>query len=98
MAKNGGHIKPGSTVVINSPLEIFPTFLSSAIFFQNRLFRKILSEIPSECQKVWIRIRPDFLSGLIWVQTVCKSYQQTALGDKELVRIFVMILRKNCLN
>ena len=24
------------------------------------------------------------LSGLIWVQTVCKSYQQTTLGDKEL--------------
>ena len=24
------------------------------------------------------------LSGLIWVQTVCKSYQQTRLGIKEL--------------
>ena len=23
------------------------------------------------------------MSGLIWVQTVCKSYQQKALGDKE---------------
>ena len=25
---------------------------------------------------------------LIWVQTVCKSYQQTTLGDKELLFIF----------
>ena len=30
---------------------------------------------PSECQTVWIQIRPDFMLGLIWVQTVCKSYQ-----------------------
>ena len=36
--------------------------------------------IPSECQTVWIQIRPNVLSGLIWVQSVCKSYQQTALG------------------
>ena len=54
------------------------------IFFQNQLFRKILSEIPFLCQTVWIQIRPDILSGLIWVQTVCKSYQQTTLVDKEL--------------
>ena len=32
--------------------------------------------IPSECQTVWIQVRPDILSGLIWVQTVCKGYQQ----------------------
>ena len=25
---------------------------------------------------VWIQIRPDVLSGLIWVQTVCKDLQQ----------------------
>ena len=48
-------------------------------FFQNQLFRKILSGIPSECQKVWIQIRPDILLGLIWVQTLCKGYQQTTL-------------------
>ena len=33
--------------------------------------------IPSQCQTVWTQIRPDVLSGLIWVQTVCKGYQQT---------------------
>ena len=27
---------------------------------------------------------PDRMSGLIWVQTVCKSNQQTTLGDKKL--------------
>ena len=32
--------------------------------------------LPSGCQTVWIQIRPDILSGLIWVQTVCKGYQQ----------------------
>ena len=37
-------------------------FLSSADFFQNRLFRKILSGIPSECQTVWVQIRLDMLS------------------------------------
>ena len=59
--------------------EILHAFLSSADFFQNQLFRKILSGLPSECQTVWIQIRPDPLSGLIWVQIVCKGYQQTTL-------------------
>ena len=47
------------------------------IFFLNKLFQKCLSGIPSECQTLWIQIRPDVLSGLILVQTVCKGYQQT---------------------
>ena len=45
--------------------------------FQNYFFQKILSGALSECQMVWIQIRTDILSVLIWVQTVCKSYQQT---------------------
>ena len=44
--------------------------------------------IPSECQTVWIQIRgdkkPDILSGHIWEQTVCMSYQQKTLVGKEL--------------
>ena len=36
-----------------------PLVLSSAEFFQNQLFRKILSGIPKECQTDWIQIRPD---------------------------------------
>ena len=58
--------------------------LSSADIFQNKLFEKFFQEIPSECQTVWIRIWTNVLSGLIWVQTVCKGYQQRTLGDKEL--------------
>ena len=34
---------------------------------------------------VWIRT-----SGLIWVQTVCKSFQQRTLGDKELSSVHVL--------
>ena len=60
--------------------------LSSADFFQNQLFRAILSGIPSEFQMVWIQTRPDVLSCLIWVRIVCKSYQQTTLVGKELIQ------------
>ena len=51
--------------------------LSSADFFQNYHFQKIISGTLSVCQTVWIQIRTDNLSVLIWVQTVCKGYQQT---------------------
>ena len=65
--------------------EIFHAFLSSAdFFFQNQLFRKILSRILSDSQTDWIQIRPDILSGLILVQSVCKGYEQTALEGNEL--------------
>ena len=50
--------------------------LSEDFFFKINYLKKNLSGIPSECQTVWIQIRPDVLSGLIWVQTVCKGYQQ----------------------
>ena len=50
--------------------------LSSADFFQNKLFVKIPPGILTECQSVWFLIRADKMSGLIWVQTVCKGYQQ----------------------
>ena len=62
-----------------SPGQFF-MFLSSADFFQNQLFRKILSGIPPECQTDWTQIRPNILSGLIWVQSVCKGYEQTTRG------------------
>ena len=56
-------------------------------FFKVNVFKKNLSEILSECQTVWIQIRPDILSGLIWVQTICTVYQQTALTGEELRNI-----------
>ena len=46
-------------------------------YFQNKLFQKILSGALSGWQTVLIQIRTDILSVLIWVQTVCKGYQQT---------------------
>ena len=54
--------------------------------FLNQFFRKILSRIhvPSECKTDWVHIRPDKMSGLIWVPTVCKCYQQTTLVGNEL--------------
>ena len=59
-------------------------FCRLLIFFKINFFRKILSGISSECQTVWIKIRPNILSGLVSVQTVCKGYQQMTLGGKEL--------------
>ena len=38
-------------------------FLSSTDFFQNQLFRKIISGIPSVCQTDWIHTRPDVSAG-----------------------------------
>ena len=49
--------------------EILLAFLSSADFF--------FKIIPSECQIVWILIRPNDFFGSDLVQTVCKGYQQT---------------------
>ena len=58
-------------------------FLSDADFFQIVFSKKILSGISSEWQTVWIQIRPDILSGLIWVLTICKGYQLMTLEGKE---------------
>ena len=56
----------------------FACFLSSVVFFLKINFlKKNLSVIPSEYQTIWIQIKPDVFSGLIWVKTVCKGYQQT---------------------
>ena len=53
--------------------------LVGTFFLSKSTFLKILSGIPSECQTVGMQIRPNFLSGLILAQTVCKGYQQMAL-------------------
>ena len=47
------------------------------ILFSNFAFSKNNSGIPTECQTVCIKIRLDVTSSLIWIQTVCKCYQQT---------------------
>ena len=40
----------------------FMNFLSSADFLKSSQFEKFLSGIPSDCQTVWIQIRPDRMS------------------------------------
>ena len=45
--------------------------------------KKNLSGISVECQTVLIQIMSVVLLGLIWVQIVCKGYQQTTLVSKE---------------
>ena len=52
--------------------------------FQNKRFQHFLSRMGSECQTVWIQIRPDAMLGLILILTFFKGYQQTALTGKEL--------------
>ena len=61
--------------------------------FLNHFFEKNISGIPSECQTVWVQIRPDILSGLVWVQTVCKGYQQTTLVGKDAVQLLCNSIR-----
>ena len=66
------------------PWEIFPAFLLSADFFSKSTnsknsFRIIIRVSNSLDQgQAGHDVRPDL------VQTVCTSYQQMALGDKEL--------------
>ena len=40
---------------------------------------------------VLIQIRPDVLSGLTWVQTDCKGYQQTTLVGKVLTSLILVL-------
>ena len=74
-------------MLILCPLGNFPHFFVVCWFFRNQLFLKILSGIRSECQTIWIQIRPDILSGLIWFQTVCESYQQMTLGARDGLKV-----------
>ena len=47
--------------------------------------------LSSECQTVWIQIRSDKMSILIWVQPICKCYQQTTLVGKELLTRYITL-------
>ena len=46
-------------------------------------FSKMIFPEYQLCQAVWIQIMADILSGLSWVQIVCKGYQQATLVSKE---------------
>ena len=49
--------------------------------------------MPSEPHIDWIQIMPDILSGMIWVQSVCKCFEQMKLVGKELTQYFIGDLR-----
>ena len=67
--------------------------LSAAAFYSKLSFKKNRSGTLSECQTVWIQIRTDILSVLIWVQTVCKQYQLTTkfAASKERVNLSIRV-------
>ena len=52
-------------------------------FFSKSTFSEISFRNTFRVSTVWIQIKPDVLSGLIWTQTICKFYQQTTLEDEE---------------
>ena len=54
-------------------------FTVFCLFFQNRLFRKLVSGILSECQTVWILIRPNVVSLPDLGINCLQSYHQTTL-------------------
>ena len=63
---------------------VFCLFFLSKLFFWENSFRNTI-----KCQTVWIQIRPDVWSIMIWVQAVCKVYQQKTLVGKESKRSFL---------
>ena len=50
------------------------------MLFSNLLQNRV--NLSKQCQTSWIQIMLDVLLGLVWVQSVCKGYEQTTLGDK----------------
>ena len=66
-----GFLSPGTHLHAFCRLLIF--------FFKINFFEKNIPGISPECQTVWIQVRPDILSGLIWAATVCNGNQQTTL-------------------
>ena len=48
--------------------------------FQKKTFQKCLQNV---------KIRPDIMSGLVWVKTVCKCYQQMTPVGKELDTVYL---------
>ena len=58
--------------------KFFMPFCCLLIFFKITFFEKVFQEYHLSVKQI------ESKSGLIWVQSVCKSYQQTTQGDKEL--------------
>ena len=69
------------------------TFFFKINFFK-KYFRNTITL--SECQTVWIQIKTNILSVMIWVQTVCKGYQQRTkvAASKKRVKQFSLLAAK----
>ena len=78
-------------------LGIFHVFVVICWLFSKLTLKKVLSGTLSECQTAWIQIRANILSVLIWVETVCKGYQQTAkvASSKERVNSIKLLITQN---
>ena len=70
--------------------KVLSWFCRLLIFFKISLFvvvvffpKKSFGNISRVSRSLDPEIMPDFLLGLIWVQVVCKGYQQTTLVSKE---------------
>ena len=59
-------------------------FCGQVILLKTNLFNNNKNQEYLKSVKVWTQIRPDILSGLIWVQTLCLSYQHTSVANKKL--------------
>ena len=65
------------------------------LHYKRKTFFKKSSGIPSVCQTDWIQIRPDVLSDMIWVHSVCKGYEQRTLeGNELMLALFMLYLCK----
>ena len=49
---------------------IFQIMCCLLIYFKINAFKTLILGKPSECETVWIQIRPDVSSGLVWVHTI----------------------------
>ena len=84
---------------LNKNLISLHAFVASADFFSKAtFFQKILSETLSERPMVQILIKTDILS--IWLQTVCKGYQQTTKVSARIesyIIVGIIIILFSCL-
>ena len=73
-----------------NPLHVW-YYLSTAFLLKNYIFAKNSIRNVISVKQFWIQIRLDVLSGLIWIQTVCKGYQQKMLAGKESNLCFISL-------
>ena len=72
--------------LLNMLLEKLEILLLGELWF-NFQERPCFSKTQSECQMVWIQIKTDILSSLIWIKTFCKCYQQMTKVTTSMPRI-----------